>query len=452
MVEFLAIALALAPGLVLENDSVGFGKDEVSVDLLVTEYFQSSDAAVQAGLARRIEEAAGNDWRAVADAVQSVQLWAMVPRDGTITVPSTTPEGLRVFFQVPHHYDPSKRYPCLICLPHPDMPPAGLFGLLEQLLGSAISGFVLVVPPAAGQATFHRAPDEPLDVVALVKTVRRRIHVNTDRTFLFGTGYGGDAAWMAALAHPDLFAGVITVAGYPRLPYPDQVYPFYLANLRHLAVLSAWHNPGELPPDTRVQAVHRHNAALLDLARRQSLPICGADLTDARDLLMGLPAEALEPILAHTRATGPVHVSHWFRYPRQGRAGWLRQTAFRGDVWEAAQLSISASPGVDFDTFVRETIQAKLAQLAGRIEGQDIHIEARRCDRIEVLLGPEFVDFAQPVNVFCNGRRRHHKKITPSIRTLLSTAHDDWDFQRLVVARLSFSVKSDPQDAPSSSK
>ena len=39
----------------------------------------------------------------------------------------------------------------------------------------------------------------------------RRFSIDTDRVFLTGHGIGGDAAWDIAIAHPDLWAGVIPI-------------------------------------------------------------------------------------------------------------------------------------------------------------------------------------------------------------------------------------------------
>jgi hypothetical protein len=415
---------------------------------LVQAYFETADGERREQLADEIIAASNDHWRPVADAFASLRLWPKVPRDGTITMPPSTPERLRVLYQVPHAYDPSRRHPLLICLPHAGAMPEGLFGLIEKYLGDVLPGFVVVVPSTPGQTTFHRSPTEPLDVRELVRAIRRQIHVDTDRTYLMGLAEGGDAAWMAALAHPDLFAGVISHIAYPRIPYPDQVYPFYLENLRSLPVLTIWHVPSEKwTTGERVDLVHRHNSALVDVAHRKDLPIHGAALEwPAPDAPM-FPSELAAPILQERRASGPRQVFHWFRYPSQGHAGWLRVLKFRGEVWDDQQLSIVTRSGADFDAYVREVIQSKLAFLGGRIEGQLVEVETRRCERIEVMLGSDFVDFERPVTVAINGTRRVRDKIIrPDISTMLAAAYDGWDFQRLILARMAFTVKSDATD------
>lgn len=115
-----------------------------------------------------------------------------------------------------------------------------------------------------------------------------------------------------------------------------------------------------------------------------------------------------------------------------------------GDVWEAEQLSILPAPTSDRDLFIKEVVAGKLAYLSGRIEDQTITIETRRCARIDLLLPDGLLDLDRPITVRCNGKKRYEGLADRSNRTLLSTAYETWDFQRLSVARLSFSIKADP--------
>ena len=48
-------------------------------------------------------------------------------------------------------------------------------------------------------------------VLGALRDACRRFSIDTDRVFLTGHGIGGDAAWDIAIAHPDLWAGVIPI-------------------------------------------------------------------------------------------------------------------------------------------------------------------------------------------------------------------------------------------------
>ena len=147
--------------------------------------------------------------------------------------------------------------------------------------------------------------------------------------------------------------------------------------------------------------------------------------------------------LSHARVRPPRRVSKWFRYPHQGRAGWLRQVKFKGEIWRDEQLSVLPALQVDRDAFITGVIKGKLAYLGGRVDGQTITIDTRRCARIELSVPEGLVDLDKPVTVLCNGRKRFEGILRRSVRTLLEAAYRDWKFEHPPVARLSLSIKTD---------
>jgi hypothetical protein len=116
-----------------------------------------------------------------------------------------------------------------------------------------------------------------------------------------------------------------------------------------------------------------------------------------------------------------------------------------GEVWEAGQLAIAVSPAADRDKFIADVVKGKLAYLGGRIEGRNIMLNTRRCARVDLLLPMGLVDLTKPILVRCNGKRRYDRLLEPSVRTLLETAYERWEFQHPVAARLSFSVRTDAE-------
>ena len=61
------------------------------------------------------------------------------------------------------------------------------------------------------QFTYDYSAREHHAVLGALRDACRRFSIDTDRVFLTGHGIGGDAAWDIALAHPDLWAGVIPI-------------------------------------------------------------------------------------------------------------------------------------------------------------------------------------------------------------------------------------------------
>ena len=431
------------------QDTLISHENEVTPTLLelLESYLQTDDPSERASLAESIEQDAGDDPDAIAEALGRVQLWKPFPENhGVISFETGFPGITTVTYDLPESYDPADRHGLILCMPHPGMSPTEAVALAGHALGSAAREFVLVSPDRPVDGSFHQDRSSAGVLRRLMRLLRRRIHLDTDRVFLFGVGEGGDAAWMAGLTHPDLFAGAIVLSAHPHLPYPRQVYPFLLENLRRLPLLSVYAAAEGDPPQTRSEKVAAYNRAIVRLAAEKSLPIVGVEITATAPGVLKPPADRVAAMLAGRRPPSAGEVSLWFRYPAQGHAGWLRQTKFMHDVWEADQLSILASPATDHDRYITDVIQDKLAFLGARVDGQTITIETRRCARIELLIPQGLVDFSIPITVRCNGRKRYDRMIQPSIRTMLETAYQDWEFQHPAVARLSFNIKSSAKD------
>ncbi|MFM7547501.1 MAG: hypothetical protein ACKO8I_01240, partial [Cyanobacteriota bacterium] len=66
-------------------------------------------------------------------------------------------------------------------------------------------------------------------MLTAVRESLRRFSIDTDRVFLAGHAVGADVAWDVALAHPDLWAGVVLIA-----PTADRYVTRYWPNARTL--------------------------------------------------------------------------------------------------------------------------------------------------------------------------------------------------------------------------
>ncbi len=409
----------------------------------VEAFFRAQDSTVRDKLASSIADADGGDVRAVARAVESAELWVEL-RDGRGVFPfdSAAHGPVEVRYTLPNGYDPTGRYPMILCMPDASVSADETLAVAEALLGLQTSEFILTCPERRIGGSFHQPPPAADDLRRLVRLIRERIHTDVDRTYLFGVGAGGEAVWLAAMAHADLFAGAVTLFAYPRVPYPEQVYPLLLGNLRDVAVLTMWFSADDARATGRQKAIAAHNRGIVEFAKKASLSITGVELP--YNALPVIPANEASAILNRRRPTFTRTVSHWFRYPAQGATDWLQQARHAGEVWEADQLSILVSPATDRDSFIQDVFTANLGYLGGHIDEQTITIQARRCARLDLLLLNGMVDLARPVTVICNGRKRHEGMIRPSIKTLLDSAYAEWDFQRLVWARRSFSIKARP--------
>ena len=415
-----------------------------ALDQLVETYFRTTDSEARRRITKSIEDAANGSIEAAAKSVRRAELWIARPQaDATFEIELSEGDSVSIAYRLPASYDPSRPYPAIMCLPGDETEATPTCYPAADTLGTATRDFVLICPARQVGGSFHQPLGTAASFRRLVRQVRRHVHIDPRRLFLFGIGRGGDAAWMTALAHADLFAGVVVVAAYPPVPYPEQVYPFLLPNLRRVPVLSVWRRADHPTATVRQKVVAAHNRAIAALAKNAGFEVVGVEVPPDTVADLTLPTSELAKILQRRRELITGEVSHWFRYPGQGNAGWLRQEKYAGEVWTADQLAILPAPRADRDRYTADVVKEKMAYLGGRIEDQTIVIQTRRCGRVGVLVPLGSLDWSRPIAVSCNGKRRHQRRIVPSIRTLLEEAYETWDFRHLAAARISLSVRTD---------
>lgn len=124
--------------------------------------------------------------------------------------------------QLPPEYDPLRSYPAVVTLHAASTTPlqqldwwAGLPGPDGVRQGQAARHGTVVIAPAwmrAGQTAYEYSAREHAAVLDALRAVTGRFSIDSDRVFLSGHSLGGDAAWDIALAHPDLWAGIVAIA------------------------------------------------------------------------------------------------------------------------------------------------------------------------------------------------------------------------------------------------
>ena len=93
---------------------------------------------------------------------------------------------------------------------------AGTYNKQTDLrLGQASRHGYIVIAPAwtkPYQNKYEYSAQEHGKVLYALQNAFKRFSIDTDRVFLSGHSIGGDAVWDIALAHPDLWAGVLPIA------------------------------------------------------------------------------------------------------------------------------------------------------------------------------------------------------------------------------------------------
>lgn len=364
------------------------------------------------------------------------------PFDRVTTVPLIMKMGHRTYhLQLPPEYHPGRAYPVLIALHH-----AGEDGramIARWGPHAARHGYILAAPDwgAGLQLPYTYTSDDHSPVVETLRDLTRRFSVDSDRVFLTGYGEGGNMAYDVGLSHPDLFAGLVPIAGQPRF----HVFKYW-PNAQYLPVYAVWGERMGAPEDSRPGDTRSDgNRANYDLFKEwvpYGYPALGlqylgrgrewftAELDDAFDW-MGRKKRA-HPLTQLGRdgggsATGGTE----FRTMRAGdnQFYWLStDEIIRGCLCETReQWNWNRAP----------------AMLAAQVpEGNVLHVRASGVKQVTVWLARNTIDFDKPVTVRFNGGKTGvmGRKVKPDLATLLDDFARRGDRQRLFLARLDFKL------------
>src|SRR5439155_12373527 len=126
--------------------------------------------------------------------------------------PDSIRKGPTYLVQLPLEYHSGRSYPVLFVLHEGNATPQATLRRWSRLAGQ--HGYLSVAPEWDRNlgGTYGYTSEEHAAVVDVLRDLRRRFPVDSDRVFLAGSGEGGNMAYDVGLAHPDLFAGVVPMA------------------------------------------------------------------------------------------------------------------------------------------------------------------------------------------------------------------------------------------------
>jgi len=420
--------------------------DTEELDRLTKWYFLAPERETRLRLGVQISELVGGDVKPVAEALERAQLWAPQPAGVTeFDLERASGQSTALAVRVPRGYDPQQRYPLILGLHGMNGRGEQVLRYLEHCLGEAIDEYLVAAPTDYRGTWFNIDPEEAGDPSALLRAMRRRYHVDTERVYVFGYSAGGHGAFLLATLLTDEFAAAVSLAGTLVVPVRDQAMPLLLPNLANLPLLAVW-GEQDVGDDRRAVTpgggIAGSNRQIRRLATGLNLPLEAVELAGVGHRNVEPPIDRLRTFLAMKRHPAPRQVGHWFRFPAQGRISWLRQRRFGGQPWAGDQISIMSRPGADLDEQITEFLTRRLAYVGGRIEGQRIEVEVRRTAELEILLNDRLIDLEQPITVTAGGKIRYEGTVEPRVTTMLEIAHRDWDLQRLYSVRLLMRARS----------
>jgi predicted esterase len=330
--------------------------------------------------------------------------------------------------QLPQEYRHSRSYPVLIVCHSTTETPKDTLDRWANLAWE--HGYILVSPEwgKGVHTAYGWTSQEQQPVLEVLRDVKQRFNVDSDRVFLAGHGPGAEMCYDVGLAHPDLFAGVLPMSGTPA-----QITHKYRRNAQFL--------PFYVVSGDRSESVYRENYYLFKDWILQMYPVIYATYKGRGAEVFG---EELRPSFDWMRnrrriyplkQLGRYDVGHSglgseFVSYRQcdNRFYWLST-----DVIEPAQTVEGPKVGRRQGAMLQAEIQ----------ENNRILVHTAGVKQVTVWLGRDragqnMVDLTRPVEVHVNGAQRFKKMVTPSIAIMLDDLLERGDRQRLFYARLDF--------------
>jgi len=323
----------------------------------------------------------------------------------TIDLPGQPAESpIQYSVQLPPEYDPARSYPAIVTLHAEGATPAQALafwaGTREQQGQAARHGYVVIAPHYTQETRHDYSAATQERVLLSLQDACRRFQIDQSRVFLSGHMMGGDAAFELGFAHPDLFAGVIPIAGVS-----DQICQFYWENARELPFFVVL---GELDRETVLR-----NTRELERMMTRKFDVVFVEYVGA-----GVGS-----------FYGEIHVLFdWMSrlqrpaWPRKIEGRSLRPTERSWSWLEIGNLPPANryTPGEgDRRTAPKPLlVTANMIQPANRLEVNN----ATR--RTHLRLSPEtgFVDFSKKLQVNVNGRQKFHDFLKPDMEAMLENA------------------------------
>ncbi|MDX2039120.1 MAG: alpha/beta hydrolase [Isosphaeraceae bacterium] len=309
------------------------------------------------------------------------------------------PEPTEYQLILPPEYHPLREYPTIVALHDGSGPRQAIDWWTEQ---AARHGYIVVAPDYRIRnqpAGYRYSTSEHAAIELSLRDARKRYAIDSDRVFLAGSMLGGNAAIDIGFAHPDLFAGVVSVAGLPAR------YVFsYKKNAERLPIYMAL---GDLAPGAR-------EVVFEGLVKPMILDTY--DITYAEYLRRGhedLPEEA---------AT----ILDWTKNYRRDPApkSFEATTARAGDArfWGVVVQQHSEGRAIAPEAADPLGKNIRGAKISARVSALSnlLTVTASGVERLDVWVSPRTLDFKKKLEVRINGRTYFKGLVKPDLEPMLT--------------------------------
>lgn len=326
---------------------------------------------------------------------------------------------------VPLTYQPAKGYGLVVCLHG-----AGFSGeaYLERWQARLGEDYVLACPTVPMGAWFTRGAEEL--VLATIRSVQRRYHIDPDRIFLTGMSNGGIGAWVIGMHDAPLFAGIAPMASGL-----DNVLMPFLANLRSTPLYIIHGAKDQVMPvelsRTITKELTRLGYSFVYREHDREHPMAGGHYfprEELPELVTWFNAQRRDPL--PTSVTVVREASHFQPF------GWVRIdatdpiAAFSEDLVSKRDERIARREYARLDVSI--------------VAPNRIEVQADRVQRYSLFLNEQLIDSSQPLVVLTNGQLSFEGPVSPSLETLLRQARLRQDARQLFPIHLAIQVRKQP--------
>ena len=326
---------------------------------------------------------------------------------------------------VPLTYQLAKGYGLVVCLHG-----AGFTGeaYLERWQARLGEDYVLACPTAPMGAWFTRGAEEL--VLATIRSMQRRYHIDPDRIFLTGMSNGGIGAWVIGMHDAPLFAGIAPMASGL-----DNVLMPFLANLRSTPIYIIHGAKDQVMPvefsRTITNELTRLGYPSVYREHDREHPMAGGHYfprEELPELVTWFNAQRRNPL--PTSVTVVREASHFQPF------GWVRIDA------TDAIAAFSEDLVSKRDDLIMRREYARLD--ASIVAPNRIEVQADRVQRYSLFLNEQLIDSSKPLIVVTNGQVSFEGPVTPSLEILLRQARLRQDSRQLFPIHLAIQVRKQP--------
>ena len=389
---------------------------------LLNDYLETPDSALAEQLLNTILSRPDASIDHVANLFRSARSFEMAPVGHQPSQPiQIRGKDMSYGLFVPSNYDPSKAYPLVVCLHG-----AGFTGdsYLERWATRLGESYLLACPSISMGSWWSHFAEEL--VLATIREVQSRYHVDPDRLYLTGMSNGGIGAWIIGMHHAPRFAAVAPMAG----GIDDVLFPF-LRNLRETSLYVIHGAKDQIMPVWLSRNITNELAQLgIAYVYREhewSHPHAGGHFFPRQEL----PA-LVEWFGAQRRDRYPKNVSVVRDASHLTDFGWVRIDSTDRIAMFSDQLIDSQ------DDLMKNRIYARMD--VSVLEENRIEVTTSRVRRYTLFLNDALVDFSSPLTVVTNGVISFEGPIAPQLETMLREMRRRDDPSLLFPAKLTVDV------------